>query len=66
MQTVHVELDETELSLLVEALDSHEYWQVSEPHERDSGYSVVKDGANEEIDAVRSLAAKLASASSRQ
>jgi len=55
--TVH--LTPEEVTLLVEALDSHEYWQLSEPHERGSGYSLVDDGANEEIDAVRALNAKL-------
>ena len=33
-----------EIALLVEALDSHEYWQLSESHERNSGYSTVEDG----------------------
>jgi hypothetical protein len=31
-----------EIFLLVEALDSHIYWQLSEPHERRSGYSVAE------------------------
>ena len=57
-QTIELELAEWEISLLIEALDSHEYWQLSEPHERNNGYSTV-DGANEEIDAVRALIAKL-------
>lgn len=55
--TVHLSPDE--ITLLIEALDSHEYWQLSESHERNSGYSTVEDGANEEIDAVRALIAKL-------
>ena len=55
--TVHLSPDE--ITMLVEALDSHEYWQLSEPNERNSGYSTVDDGANEEIDAVRALIAKL-------
>ncbi len=55
--TVHLSPDE--LTLLVEALDSHEYWQLSESHERNSGYSTIEDGKNEEIDAVRALIAKL-------
>ena len=55
--TVHLSPDE--ITLLVEALDSHEYWQLSESNERNSGYSTVEDGANEEIDAVRALIAKL-------
>jgi hypothetical protein len=55
--TVHLSPDE--ITLLVEALDSHEYWQLSESHERNSGHSTVEDGENEEIDAVRALMAKL-------
>jgi hypothetical protein len=54
-----VQLTRVEAGLLIEALDSHEYWQLSEPHERNDGYSTVEDGANEEIDAVRALIAKL-------
>jgi hypothetical protein len=55
-----VHLTPDEITLLMEALDSHEYWQLSGSHERSSGYSLVEDGANEEIDAVRALIAKLA------
>ncbi len=54
-----LDLTPDEITLLIEALDSHEYWQLSEPHERDSGYSTVKDGENVEIDAVRALIGKL-------
>lgn len=54
-----VHLTPDEITLLVEALDSHEYWQLSESNERNSGYSTVEDGVNEEIDAVRALIAKL-------
>ena len=54
-----VHLTPDEITLLVEALDSHEYWQLSEPNERNSGYSTVEDGENEEIDEVRALIAKL-------
>ena len=54
-----VRLSPDEITLLVEALDSHEYWQLSEPNERNSGYSTIEDGENEEIDAVRALIAKL-------
>lgn len=50
---------EDEIALLVEALDSHEYWQLSETHERNNGYSTVEDGENPEIDAVRALIQKL-------
>jgi hypothetical protein len=34
---VSMELTLDELALLIDALDSHEYWQLSESHERDSG-----------------------------
>ena len=43
----------------MEALDSHEYWQLSESNERNDGHSTIEDGENEEIDAVRALIAKL-------
>ncbi len=55
--TVRLSFDE--ITLLVEALDSHEYWQLSESNERNDGYSTIEDGENEEIDAVRALIAKL-------
>lgn len=61
---VSIELDLDELSLLIDALDSHEYWQLSESHERDSGYSTIEDGVNAEIDAVRALISKLETARS--
>ena len=54
-----VRLSPDEIALLIEALDSHEYWQLSESHERNDGYSMIEDGENEEIDAVRLLIAKL-------
>jgi hypothetical protein len=64
--TVHLSPDE--ITLLIEALDSHEYWQVSEwnewnerneRNERNDGYSTIDDGVNAEVDAVRALIAKL-------
>ena len=54
-----VRLSADEITLLREALDSHEYWQLSEPKERNDGYSTIEDGENEEINAVRALIAKL-------
>ena len=51
-----------EITVLVDALDSHE-WQFSESHERNDGYSTVEDGENDEIDAVRALMTKLRSRS---
>jgi hypothetical protein len=56
-----IRLTEAEVALLVEALDSHEYWQLSESHERNDGHSTIEDGANEDVDAVRALMTKLAS-----
>jgi len=56
-----ISLTDGEVTLLLEALDSHEYWQLSESHERNDGYSTIEDGANEEVDAVRALMAKLGS-----
>lgn len=59
IRTRPVPLTDAEIHLLREALDSHEYWQLSEAHERNDGYSTVEDGANTEIDAVRALESKL-------
>ena len=59
-----VHLSPDEVTLLIEALDSHEYWQLSESHERSDGYSMVEDGVNAEIDAVRQLIVKLGRARS--
>ena len=59
MRTRSVRLTDAEIHLLREALDSHEYWQLSETQERNNGYSMVEDGENAEIDAVRALASKL-------
>ena len=58
-----VQLSDAEIHLLLEALDSHEYWQLSEAHERNDGYSTIEDGANAEIDAFRALAVRLGEAS---
>ena len=58
-RTIPVHLTEAERVLLIEALDSHEYWQLSEPNERNDGYSTVEDGETENIDAVRALVSKL-------
>ncbi len=48
-----------EFQLLIDALDSHEYWQLSEPRDRASGCSIVEDGENPEIDDARRLVSKL-------
>ncbi len=57
--TSTVRLSADEITLLVEALDPHEYWQLFESNERNDGYSTVEDGKNDEIDAVRAPIAKL-------
>ena len=54
-----VSLTHDEVTFLVEALDSHEYWQLSESHERNDGYSTVEDGESADVDAVRALMSKL-------
>ena len=54
-----VELSDGDIALLIQALDSHEYWQLSESHERNDGYSTIPDGESDEVDAVRALIGKL-------
>jgi len=56
---ITVRLTPGKIALLADALDSHEYWQLPEPHERNDGYSTIRDGESEEIDAVRALRARL-------
>lgn len=58
---ITVGVTDGELQLLVEALDSHEYWQLTEEHDRRDGYSQVEDGENPEIDACRALSERLSS-----
>ena len=58
-----LELTTSELELILSALDSHRYWQLSDPKYLDSGS--VRDPASddpeaaEEIEAVNGLEAKL-------
>lgn len=58
-RTITIELLEADVALLIEALDSHEYWQLSESHERNDGYSTIPDGQNDDVDATRDLIVKL-------
>jgi hypothetical protein len=56
-------LTRAELELLIEALDSHEYWQLSDPAYRNDGF-VIGKGAEEreavkDIHQCRELRAKL-------
>lgn len=54
-----------ELTLLIDALDSHEYWQLTPENLRNNGTSLVSDGAEPEIDACRTLSEKLERAKAR-
>jgi len=65
-RTLPVQLTAAEVALLIEALDSHEYWQLSESNERNDGYSTIEDGEKEDIDAVRALISKLEDKTVRQ
>ena len=56
---MNIELSPEELALLVEALDSHEYWQLTDESDRNDGYSQVEEGASEEIDLCRKLYLRL-------
>lgn len=61
---LNVELNNDEVTLLREALDSHAYWQLSDPSYRSSGY--VRDPGSDdpekrdELKAVSTLDSKLA------
>ena len=48
---ITVPLSREELDLVLAALDSHEYWQLSEPQYRSSGY-VLGDGSDDDDAAV--------------
>lgn len=56
---MRVTLSLADLSLLTEALDSHEYWQLTDEAFRNDGYSQVDDGNDEDIDACRALYKRL-------
>lgn len=45
-----VELSTTQMALIVEALDSHMYWQLSEPLYRNDGF-VLSPGSDDPDDA---------------
>lgn len=60
--TIRVELTAAELDLLVSALDSHEYWELTDAECRNHGASQIADGESEEIDAGRALVRKLTQA----
>jgi hypothetical protein len=52
-------LTDAELDFLLEALDSHEYWQLSESNERNDGASRIEDGENADVDFGRAIAHRL-------
>jgi hypothetical protein len=52
--SVRIELTAAEVDLLTEALDCHEYWQLSDPTWRSSGYVIVP-GEDVDLDPVESL-----------
>lgn len=60
-----IELTPDELSLLIEALDSHAYWQVSTDNQRHDGYvnHEEDDENHEELTEIEALAEKLAALS---
>jgi hypothetical protein len=60
---MQVDLTPEEIDLLIEALDSHQYWQLSEPSQRSSGY--VMEPLTEEERACDELAAKLRASHAR-
>ena len=60
--TTTISLNAAELSFLREAIDSHIYWQLTDPSERNDGASLVDEGQNDEVDFGRVLDKKLAKA----
>lgn len=60
-----ISLTGPELDLLAEALDSHEYWQLTEESQRNNGDSQMEDGESKEIDACRALLKKIERAARR-
>lgn len=55
----NVDLTDAEIELLLDGLDSHEYWELSGSSQRWSGSSTIEDGENVDVDAVRQLIRKL-------
>jgi len=52
-------LTDAEIDFLIAALDSHEYWQLSESNERNDGASQIEDGENADVDFGRAIAHRL-------
>lgn len=61
MNMIGVQLTPRELALILEALDSHAYWQISERHQRNNGFVTYKlnDKNAKELAAVDELTSKL-------
>lgn len=59
-----LQLNDSGLEILKAALDSHEYWQLSDPVDRNSDYVILDDPAlSEEMAECRALLRKLESLS---
>lgn len=56
---MNLSLTNRELLLLLDALDSHEYWQLTEQSDRNDGCSLVEDGSDPAIDQCRKLYRRL-------
>lgn len=54
-----MQFTDAELGLLIEALDSHVYWQLSDTDERNNGASTVEEGENPAIDNAHALSHRL-------
>jgi hypothetical protein len=63
-RALDITLTPTELALVVDALDSHVYWQLSDPTHRSSGFAVGDGSADsdaaDEIREATALQARLA------
>jgi hypothetical protein len=54
-----VELTDKEIEFLRSALDSHEYWQLSDSGERNNGASLIEDDEDPDVDFGRAIAHRL-------
>jgi hypothetical protein len=54
---MEIRLTEGAIAPAHRALDSHDYWRLSESHERNGGDS-IEDGENDEVDDVRALTSR--------
>jgi hypothetical protein len=56
---VRVEVTKEEIGLLYEALDSHAYWQLSDPKDRNSGFIIGESAELPEVKVCEALAQRL-------